>query len=137
MVDNAITSGDALAKAKEWFAAQNADLTIFDSEDWQTAPVVLNVEWHGDPSYVQQLDNQIIGQAVVDLGGGRKSKSDKINPTVGIETLVEVGSQLQTGQVVARIHAADDASAHNAAEQFLFAIRSSANPVPSIPIMLI
>lgn len=105
-VDDAMTSGSALQKAKDWFAAQGANPSIFENDDWQVAPIVKELTWQGAPGYVERVDALLIGQLVVDLGGGRKTKSDSIDHRVGVETLVQVGGQISPGQPIARIHAA-------------------------------
>jgi len=105
-VRQALTGGPALAKAKEWFAAQGADISVFESENWGTAPRVHEVSWPGEPGWVKRVDAGQVGRAVVHLGGGREKKTDTIDPSVGIETLVAVGDKVEPGQALFRVHAA-------------------------------
>lgn len=97
----ALESGAALEKAKQWFEAQGADLSVFESEDWCTNPVVTEILHEGGSGWVERIDAEAIGQAVLDMGGGRKRKSDEIDPSVGIVMHVEVGDRVEPGQLVA------------------------------------
>jgi thymidine phosphorylase len=101
--EKALDSGAALAKAKEWFAAQGADLGVFESEDWCSAKDVseLRAEQSG---WVSILDAQTIGQAVVDMGGGRKMREDYIDSSVGIVLHAAVGDRVEKGQLLAELH---------------------------------
>lgn len=131
----AIASGAALIKAKQWFAAQGADLSVFDNDDWQVAAIQSEVVAL-ESGFVKSISAEIIGETVVDLGGGRRVKTDKIDPTVGIETLVHIGDKLVEGQPVFRIHASSDDSAANAQSALADAIKISHLPVSARPILL-
>ncbi|MBX3120443.1 MAG: thymidine phosphorylase [Fimbriimonadaceae bacterium] len=104
MALNALIHGEALDKAKVWFAAQGGDMSVFETEDWELAQHVVEVRAEQE-GWVEKIDAQMIGQAVVDLGGGRKTKSDEIDPSVGIVLKVEVGSKVGKGDVLAEVHA--------------------------------
>ncbi|HXH60778.1 MAG TPA: thymidine phosphorylase [Fimbriimonadaceae bacterium] len=101
--ERALDSGLTLAKAKEWFGAQGGDLSVFDSEDWCVASSMTEVR-AASSGWVERIDARAIGQAVVDMGGGRKHKEDEIDPTVGIVLHVEVGDSVEKGQTLATVH---------------------------------
>jgi len=65
-----------------------------------------------------QLDGQRIGQAVIELGGGRRKLSDRVDHQVGLEMLVRLGDTLVCGQPLIRIFARSTAT-RTAAEQLL------------------
>jgi len=54
--------------------------------------------------YIKSCDSLTIGELVRDMGGGRKSKSDVIDPAVGILLLKRVGDQLEKGDPICEIH---------------------------------
>lgn len=132
----AITSGRALAKMRDWFSAQGADLAVFDSEDWEVAPVFEDVLYSGRPAYVSEVNAKIVGQTVVALGGGRKTKDDVINHSVGVETLVQVGDPVQPGHPLFRIHAADHVTADQAAQTLKTAVTTFHVFHPPTPVIL-
>lgn len=132
----AIQSGAALEKAKQWVSAQGGDLTIFDHENWQTANHVVEVFPQEPNGFVEKIDTEAIGQLVVDLGGGRKSKTDPIDHTVGIETLITVGDQLQSEKPVFRVHSNTPTASQLAVSILQSAITVSKDPVRPNPVIL-
>lgn len=65
--------------------------------------------------YVQAMDGEVLGRAVVDLGGGRKVLGDRVNPAVGLSDVVRLGTRITKGQPMAVIHATRPADADRAA----------------------
>ena len=60
---------------------------------------------------VTQIHAGRFGRAVVQLGGGRQELGDLIDPSVGIELCVEIGQEVEEGQLLARIFADDPPAA--------------------------
>lgn len=54
--------------------------------------------------YVSEMNVESIGRAAVELGAGRLKTSDKVDPRVGFEFLVKIGSPVAKGQELVRIH---------------------------------
>jgi pyrimidine-nucleoside phosphorylase/thymidine phosphorylase len=54
-------------------------------------------------AYVAAVDGYEVGMAVVDLGGGRQRKEDRIDPAVGLLWRARVGDRLEAGAPVAEI----------------------------------
>jgi len=65
---------------------------------------------------VLRFDAGQVGQAALELGAGRGKASDRIDPRVGFDCLIKVGQQIAKGDRIARVHAADEASAARAAD---------------------
>ncbi len=111
-VESAIDSG----RAAERFAAMvgelggPSDLIERPEKYLPEAPVVEDV-YADRPGFVASCDVRAIGMAVVDLGGGRRSADDRIDPAVGLSGLAQIGDEVGTDRPLARIHArsADDA----------------------------
>ena len=59
-----------------------------------------------ESGHVAAIDGEALGLAVVALGGGRQVETDKIDPEVGLSEVVRLGTKLEKGQPIARIHAA-------------------------------
>ena len=58
--------------------------------------------------YIAEVDTEALGYLVIEMGGGRKTKSDAIDPRVGIEFLVQVGDRMERGDLLARVHVDKD-----------------------------
>lgn len=68
------------------------------------APHVIPVEAdHG--GCVVDVDPLLLGEVVVDLGGGRRQPSDPIDPQVGIVLKKTLGDPVRAGDVLAFVHA--------------------------------
>jgi thymidine phosphorylase len=78
------------------------------------APVVGEVTAPAS-GFVTAMDGEALGLVVVDLGGGRRVETDRINPAVGLAEMVGLGAQVHRGDPLCVLHAADEDSAMAAA----------------------
>jgi pyrimidine-nucleoside phosphorylase len=92
-----LESGRAYEKFREMVAAQGGDL-----EAPREAAKPRNVS-RDKSGYVESIDTEKLGLAVIELGGGRKHKEDRIDHAVGIEMLVRIGDQVESGRPLARL----------------------------------
>jgi pyrimidine-nucleoside phosphorylase len=116
-VEAALADGSALEAYERWIRAQGGD----PSEDsLPRAPVVRTVlaERAG---YVDRLGALAVGLAAMHLGAGRVTKDDSIDHSVGVVCLRKRGDRVEAGDVLAEIHASDEASAGAAAADVLAA----------------
>jgi pyrimidine-nucleoside phosphorylase len=127
-----IANGAAHAMYQRWITAQGGD----PSEDaLATAPVVRDVV--ADRSGIVEAIGAVdIGLAALRLGAGRRTKDDAIDHAVGIRCLTKRGGAVAAGDVIAEVHARDDASARAAAADVLAAYRLADEPPPTKPIIL-
>ncbi len=97
------------------------------------APVMLEVRATRD-GVVSAVDTRAVGLVVVALGGGRLRSSDVVDPAVGITNFAEIGASVRHGEVIAAIHARDEASAAEAMQaiQYSITILDHAVPTPMI-----
>jgi thymidine phosphorylase len=57
------------------------------------------------------MDTRALGLVVLALGGGRRRASDSIDPRVGLSHVLPLGTRVQSGQPLLRVHAASTADA--------------------------
>ncbi len=111
---DALASGAALAKAEAWFEAQGADPSVIVRPDkLPSAPIRKRISAE-QAGWIEKVDAESVGRAVVALGGGRERKDDVIDPAVGIEVHVEVGSRVESGEPLLTIHASSEGAAAQA-----------------------
>lgn len=96
MLDAEISSGRALAKFREMVAAQDGDLERLPQPGEAHE---IGLEWAG---FVHSVDTEWLGIAIVEMGGGRKVMSDRIDHAVGLEMLVRIGDWVDVAQPVVR-----------------------------------
>ena len=83
-------------------------------EKWERylpeAPVILEVPSPAT-GVIQRWNGQTLGEVVVNLGGGRRVETDKVDPSVGIDQILRSGTFVTRGEPLARVNAAriDDA----------------------------
>jgi len=126
----AISTGAAKQKATEWFAAQGATVNVFSNpESMKTAPFVQTLDHSGAAGWIDDIDASVVGQVVVDLGGGRKTKSDQIDTSVGIRLHCEVGSRIEPGRPIFTVYSSNETAFLQAREALRRAVRVSPNEV--------
>jgi pyrimidine-nucleoside phosphorylase len=130
---DALDDGRALAKFREMVAAQGGNVAQIDNPD--LLPQAKYVEDIVMPreGYISNMDTSELGWASVDLGGGRRVKTDTIDPAVGFTLTAKIGDPVSEGQVIGAIHANDLQKLEEARKQILEAIEVSDMPVEALP----
>ena len=128
MAEESLDSQRALAKFQEWILAQGGS-PIWEQDDLPKSPILRLVKHRGEAGWISEVSALNVGEAVIDLGGGRRTKSDVIDHSVGIELLAAVGSRVEEGQPLFRIHAPSESSADSAQMATLAGIKFSQKAV--------
>jgi pyrimidine-nucleoside phosphorylase len=121
LAENALYSGAALAKAKEWISAQGGDADAA----LQKAKFTREITAHSD-GYISHMNAEEIGRAALELGAGRKTKEDKIDFAAGIVLRKKTGDFVCDGEVLAVMHAGCEEKLGAAEGIFLSALEFSA-----------
>ncbi len=131
-VVEALNSGAALAKFREWIVAQGGDEAFIDDPArLPRAPYTVDILAQTD-GYIARIDAQSIGQAAMLLGAGRCTKEDTIDHRVGVYLPIECGKRVCKGDVLCTLHVADKSTANVVVEMIESAIIIQATP-PTIP----
>ena len=116
----------ASGRAAECFARMVAGLggpaDVLADAALAAAPVQLDVA-APQAGVLAAMDTRALGLVVVALGGGRRVASDGVDARVGLSQLLPLGSVVQAGQPLLRLHAADAAAAQAARLAVLAALR--------------
>ena len=104
----ALNSGKAAEIFGQMVAALGGprDLLANPAKHIAAAPVVRDVPALQN-GFIAACDTRAIGVAVLDLGGGRRKTDDIIDHRVGFDQLKPVGTYVQKGDAIGRVHAAD------------------------------
>ena len=124
--------GSALAAYERWVRAQGGDP---DLSALPAAPVVREVSAPRN-GVVTRLGALAVGVAALELGAGRRTKDDSIDHAVGVLCHVKRGQTVRKGQLLADVHARDDASAARAADAVLSAYELGNKPPRAHGILL-
>jgi pyrimidine-nucleoside phosphorylase len=124
-----LEDGGALAKFAEFIAAQGGQAAVIENERLlPKAPVILPV-YADTTGWVATISCRKLGLVAMELGAGREQLEDVIDPAVGMEIHVKIGDLVQSGTLIAEIHAASRASAEHAAAETLACFQFSKQPV--------
>jgi thymidine phosphorylase len=136
-VDTALSSGRALEQFARMVAALGgpADFVERPAHYLPAATIQLPV-LAAHAGFVTVMATRDIGLAVVELGGGRRKAIDTIDPRVGFTQFAQIGQRVQTGDILAVVHAADMAAAEHAQQTLLAKLLISETCVPPTPVML-
>ncbi|MDF2369841.1 MAG: thymidine phosphorylase [Rhizobiaceae bacterium] len=120
MARGALESGQAAERFGQMVASLGGPVDFVEryGSHLPKAPVIRDIV-AGDSGYVDVIDTRGIGLAVVSLGGGRTRPQDDVDPAVGLSDLATRGSYIAAGDMIARVHARDDAAADEASRAVL------------------
>lgn len=129
---DSIDDGRAAEVFGRMVAAQGGTSRLLeDAACLPAAPVIRDVS-APQAGFIAAMDGRALGLCVVRLGGGRQVESDAIDPRVGLSDMVELGTKVEAGQPLARIHAATAEAADRAQAEVLAALTLSSQ-APTIP----
>jgi len=125
----ALDSGKALQKFKEFIKAQGGDERVVD--DFSLLPQAKYVRpWIADRDvYIKDMMALDLGLVAMKLGAGREKKEDKIDLAVGIMLGGKVGDIVRKGEPIATIYANDEGKAEWALNEIKKYILLSDEPV--------
>jgi len=112
---NALNSGKAAEIFGQMVAAQGGPTDFIDNHGKYLtyAPVVKPVP-AGRAGYVTAMDTRAVGMAVVALGGGRVDPVQKIDHSVGLTEICQIGDVMEADQPLAMVYAASEDEAEAA-----------------------
>ncbi|MDB5432949.1 MAG: thymidine phosphorylase [Caulobacter sp.] len=108
-------------------------------ERWKTHPDVAPVIRAIHPEragFIAEVDGRAVGNAIIALGGGRVTVDDAIDPRVGFEGFLPIGSAVGDGVPLAVVHAASEADADRAEHDLKAAYRLSDEAVAASPVVM-
>jgi pyrimidine-nucleoside phosphorylase len=106
-LEESLTSGRAIQKLSQIVEAQGGNPRVID--DPERLPQADEVEvFHAERNgVVARVEPRRIGRAIVELGGGRRTIEDEIDPAVGFVIPVKPGDRVREGEPLASVFARD------------------------------
>jgi thymidine phosphorylase len=132
--DDAVTSGRAAEIFGRMTAALGGPSDFVDNHAkyLPRAPVVRPVRADG---ILAEVDTRAVGNAIIELGGGRRKVGDKLDLSVGFTDVASIGTRIDAERPLAVIHAATEADADAAESNLLAACWLSAETPEPRPVI--
>ena len=105
---DAISSGKALDKMREWICAQGGDVSLIDSPTALLGAKFKHEFRAGRGGYISKIDAEGVGIASMLLGAGRAKKDDEIDHLAGIELRANLGDSVCENDVIAILYASNE-----------------------------
>jgi pyrimidine-nucleoside phosphorylase len=104
IAEEQIISGKAFNKFVEIVKLQGGDISyILNPNKYSKSKFTKRIR-SKEFGYIKSIDNYRIGMAALELGAGRKTMKDKIDPKAGIIFKFKIGDKVKKGDVIAELH---------------------------------
>jgi len=132
--EEAVSSGRAAEKFAAMVEALGGPGDLLDkhAEYLPKAPLVRPVYAEG---IVGAVNTRAVGNAIIELGGGRRQVGEKLDLSVGFSDLVPTGTELDSNTPLAVVHAASEDDAARAEQNLLAAISLGDEKPPERPVI--
>lgn len=99
-----VSSGKALAEFRKLLKSQDGDERVID--DYSLLPLASGSTDVLAPKtgFIKMFQNEKIGLLLIELGGGRKTKADLIDHSVGFTFHKKIGDKVKKGEPIFTIH---------------------------------
>lgn len=135
MVNDAIDSGKAFSKMKEWISAQGGDVSFIENTDkFPKAQFSFNILAESD-GYISSMDTEKIGLASVNLGAGRECKEDAIDFSAGIMIFKKTGDKIEKGDIIATLFTNNKSSLEYADKMYRSSLTVSSEKSKTKPLI--
>jgi thymidine phosphorylase len=132
--ESAVTNG----RAAEVFDAMCAALggpKDFVANSWKHLPAAPVTEPVLADGYLAAVDVRAVGNAIIELGGGRRRVGDALDLSVGFSDVAPIGTRLDRERPLAIVHAASPDDAARAAERLRAACTIGEEPPAERPVI--
>jgi len=116
--EEAVSSGRAAEIFGRMVAALGGPADFVDNCDKYLARAAVTREVYAE-GIVTGVDTRAVGNAIIELGGGRRNVGDKLDLSVGFSEIAPIGTTLGKERPLMLVHAATEADAEAAIQAFL------------------
>ncbi|MBI3131945.1 MAG: thymidine phosphorylase [Acidobacteria bacterium] len=135
-VQEALASGAALGVLRAFIALHGGDARVVDEPGRLPQAPCRRVVRAAAAGWVARMDGRELGLAAMELGAGRRSQQDIIDPAVGLELEVAVGQAVAAGQALATLYGASEGALDQVQDRVQLAIQVGGVTQISMPWLL-
>ena len=119
--DEALTSGKAAEVFARMVTALGGPSDFVDKAGTHLAKAPVTHPVHAD-GVVTAVNTRAVGNAIIELGGGRREVGQELDLSVGFSEIAPIGTRLSSDRPLAVVHAANQADAETAETNLLAAV---------------
>ncbi len=124
MVDGVLSSGKAAEVFAQMVSALGGPNDLIENPDkYLVKANIIQPIYPQQIGYIHSMDTRLIGMGVVELGGGRRMATDKIDYSVGFSEFCHVGDKAELGKPMGFVHAKNQQQADELSEKMSKLIR--------------
>ena len=127
-----IENGEAFKKFVEIVKLQGGEINYIDNPDQYPKSIYIQKIKSVRRGYIETINTYNIGMASLELGAGRKTKEDKIDPKAGIIFFRKIGDYVNKGDIICELHS-DSKSKIKSAEDIILRSIKFSNTKPTLP----
>lgn len=127
-----IETGEAFSKFKKIVEVQGGDINYITNPAKYPKSRRIKKVLSDKSGYVKEINAYQIGMASLELGAGRKTKTDVIDSKAGIVFYKKIGDRVKKGELVCELHSESDSKIKLAEEVIIESIKFSTKK-PTIP----
>ncbi|HVO73995.1 MAG TPA: thymidine phosphorylase [Ignavibacteriaceae bacterium] len=124
-----IKNGKALEKFLEIVKLQGGDLKFVKHPEKYPKPKETEKIIAEESGYLNEINTFELGVAAAELGAGRKTLNDKIDPKAGIIFKFKLGEKVKKGTVIAELYSESQSKIKNAKKRFQNILKYSGEQV--------
>lgn len=135
MSKKSVESGQALKRFKELAEAQGGDISVLENpESYPKASQQFDLQAFED-GFISEYDAFNIGMAALELGAGRKTKEDQVDPVAGIEMNKKRGDRVQKGETILRCYTNNEQAESSTRELLEGSVTISTTKPDEVPLI--
>ncbi len=123
-----VASGKAFDKFLEIVKLQGGDVAMIKHPDKYPKSKIRESLIADKTGYIKTINNYEVGMASLELGAGRMTIEDKIDPKAGIIFYPKIGTRIKKGEVIAEIYTDKKEKVAPVKQKLLAAIKLSKTP---------
>ncbi len=136
MVEDALKSGKALQTLRRFIQLQGGNQKVVDDLDLlprakTKVPIVAKMG-----GYIQAIDSQAIGYALIELKAGRKKLTDQLDYAAGAKLTAKIGDQIEKDQTLGAVYSDDEKQAKVIAQKIVAALQLTSEKVAKRKLIL-
>jgi pyrimidine-nucleoside phosphorylase len=127
-----IENGEAFKKFLEIIELQGGKVHYINNPDKYPKSKFMRKVKANQNGFVKEIDTYRIGMASLELGAGRRTKEDKIDPKAGIILYKKIGDLISKGEIICELHSDSKAKIRLTEDMIIDSIRFSKTK-PEVP----